>query len=148
MHSISPHQNHHHMANMGSFGLALQQMRSNVGNTMGGYPSLSNPMNNGNESMPNMKNVLMPSLHSPMDTQTSMISEITPKKRGRKKKVRSEDGYVFHMNYTYLHTHTINVHTRNRNFIDFCFDTNRILPRALLNFMLKQNSEKKKTKPK
>lgn len=92
MHSISPHQNHHHMSNMGSFGLALQQIRSNVGNTMGGYPSLNNPMNNGNESMPNMKNVLMPSLHSPMDTQTSMISEITPKKRGRKKKVRAEDG--------------------------------------------------------
>lgn len=81
------------MPNMGSFGLALQQMRSNVGNTMG-YPSMNNPMNNGNESMQNMKNVLMPSMHSPMDTQTSMISEITPKKRGRKKKVRIEDGYV------------------------------------------------------
>lgn len=104
MHSISPHQNHHHMANMGSFGLALQQMRSNVGNTMGGYPSLNNPMNNGNESMSNMKNVLMPSLHSPMDTQTSMISEITTKKRGRKKKVRTEDGYVFVLFFLNKHT--------------------------------------------
>lgn len=94
MHSISPHQNHHHMSNMGSFGLALQQMRSNVGNTMSGYPSLNNPMNNGNESMQNIKNVLMPSLRSPMDTSTSMISEIAPKKRGRKKKVRTEDGFV------------------------------------------------------
>lgn len=92
MHSISPHQNHHHMSNMGSFGLALQQMRSSVGNQMAGYPSLNNPMNNSNESMPGMKNVLMPPLHSPMDTQASMISEITPKKRGRKKKVRAEDG--------------------------------------------------------
>lgn len=121
MHSISPHQNHHHMANMGSFGLALQQMRSNVGNTMGGYPSLNNPMNNGNESMSNMKNVLMPSLHSPMDTQTSMISEITTKKRGRKKKVRTEDGYVFVFFFLYKHTQLKNrnsidcVKTRNRN---------------------------------
>lgn len=76
---------------MGSFGLALQQMRSNVGNTMG-YSSMNNPMNNGNDSVQTMKNVLMPSLHSPMDTQTSIINEMTPKKRGRKKKVRTDDG--------------------------------------------------------
>lgn len=90
MHSISPHQNHHHMPSMGSFGLALQQMRSNAGNTMGGYSN--NPMNNSNESMPNMKNVMMPSLHSPMDSQTSMMNEMAPKKRGRKKKARTDVG--------------------------------------------------------
>lgn len=96
MHSISPHQNHHHMPSMGSFGLALQQMRSNAGNTMGGYP-LNNPMSNSNESMPNMKNVLMPSLHSPigMDSQSSMMNEMTPKKRGRKKKAHTDDRSVF-----------------------------------------------------
>lgn len=94
MHSISPHQNHHHMPSMGSFGLALQQMRSNAGNTMGGYP-LNNPMsNNSNESMPNMKNVLMPSLHSPMDSQASIMNEMTPKKRGRKKKTLTDDRSV------------------------------------------------------
>ena len=87
MHSISPHQNHHHMPSMGSFGLALQQMRSNT--AMGGYPSLNNPMNNSNDSMPNMKNVLM---HSPMDSQASMLNEMTPKKRGRKKKTPPNDG--------------------------------------------------------
>lgn len=82
-HSMSPHQN------LNNFGMALQQMRSNVGNTMSGYSPMNNPLSNSNES--SMKNVLLPPLHGSMDSQSSMISEIAPKKRGRKKKVRNDE---------------------------------------------------------
>lgn len=72
MHSLPTHGNH--MAGLGNFG--LQQMRTNF-----------NPM--ANEPMTQMKNAMMPSIHKQqMDTQMS------PKKRGRKKKVRNDDGYV------------------------------------------------------
>lgn len=69
-------------------------MRNNM-NSMGGmggmsgYPTM-NPMNNENDQAMNMKNALMPSMHSPMDG-SGMITEIAPKKRGRKKKVREEE---------------------------------------------------------
>lgn len=69
MHSLPSHGNH--IPGMGAFG--LQQMRSNF-----------NPM--GGEPMAPMKNTMLPSIHNTMDAQMS------PKKRGRKKKVRNDDG--------------------------------------------------------
>lgn len=68
MHSIPTHGNH--MVGIANFG--LQQMRTNF--------------NPNNESMVAMKNTMLPSLHKSMDTQNP------PKKRGRKKKVRNDDG--------------------------------------------------------
>lgn len=68
MHSLPGHGNH--SAGIGSFG--LQQIRTNF--------------NMNNESMSLIKSTMLPLLHKSMDTQNS------PKKRGRKKKVRNDDG--------------------------------------------------------
>lgn len=68
MHSLAAHENQ--LTGIGSFG--LQQMRTNY--------------NMNNESISTIKNTMLPSLHKSMDMQNS------PKKRGRKKKVRNDDG--------------------------------------------------------
>lgn len=85
LHPMSPHP---HMGGMGgsSYG---SSMRNNLSSAMmGGYSGMSSM--NGHSSM-SMKNSLLPSMHSPMDTRESpSVSDIAPKKRGRKKKVREE----------------------------------------------------------
>lgn len=80
MHSMSPHQNH--LGN--NFGLALQQMGRI------GYPPMNHMRNNESATTTGMKNAMLPSMHSPMDTSPAIVNESAPKKRGRKKKVRDE----------------------------------------------------------
>lgn len=80
MHSMSPHVNHP----SNNFGLLQQQM-----GRVSGYATMNSIRSNDNQSSV-MNKMIMPSIHSPMDSQTPIINDIIPKKRGRKKKIRDE----------------------------------------------------------
>lgn len=87
-------------------GMSLQQMRSNVDNPIGSYRSMLS-MQNDNDSMHggNAKDTMMTSIHNV--SSPSIIGDMLPKKRGRKKKNSVDDGYVCRLSYGTFNTYVL-----------------------------------------
>lgn len=79
---------------MVGLGMSLQQMQSNVDNhPIGSYRAMMSIQNDSDSVHgSNVKDTIMASLHSV--SSPSIIGDMLPKKRGRKKKNSTDDGYV------------------------------------------------------
>lgn len=86
-------------------GMSLHQMRSNVDNhPIGGYRAMMSMQSDG-DSVHGGKDTMMASLQSV--PSPSIIGDMLPKKRGRKKKNSTDDGYVWPFSFTTItHAHT------------------------------------------
>lgn len=77
------------MNNLG-LGMSLHQMRSNVENHSTGSYRAMMTMQGDNDSVHGGKDSMLSTLHNV--TNPSIVSDMMPKKRGRKKKNSTEDG--------------------------------------------------------